>query len=161
MEYREFFKLIVDGDIEAIRSAIDSGYDINLPDQWGFLPVHRACANHQKEIVALLIERGSKVHTTATDNWTPLHLASISGAVNCLALLVERGANVNAEDKNGQTPLHLSITYRNPEFPAKSIELVKTLLALGSNKYAKNKKGFTPLDEAQKKGRDDLYQLLA
>lgn len=160
MEYQDFFQLIITGKLNDIMAAIAAGYDINRPDQWGFLPLHRACANDQKEIVMLLIEKGSKLNARATDEWTPLHLASISGALDCLTHLVKAGADINAVDINGCIPLHLATTYWNPELPTKSIQLVKLLIALGSNKYKRNKNGLTPLDYAKKSGHNELYELL-
>jgi ankyrin repeat protein len=152
--YREIFNYIIEENFSAIKDALDTGFNVNEPDQYGFLLIHRACANHQPEIVSLLIERGSKLEETATDKWTPLHLAAVSGAVGCPSLLVNAGANPNVQDENGQTPLHLSITSRNPTI---SEEFIK----LGSRKDIKNFKGYTPIKLAIFKGAINFYKVLS
>ena len=65
--YHQMFNLIIEGSLPEIRKSVESGFNINEPDQYGFLLIHRACANHRPEIVRLLIERGSSLEEPATD----------------------------------------------------------------------------------------------
>jgi serine/threonine-protein phosphatase 6 regulatory ankyrin repeat subunit B len=152
--YRDMFDFVIEGNISAIRHALDGGFNVNEPDEYGFLLIHRACANHKPEIVSLLIQRGSKLDETATDKWTPLHLASISGAAGCPTILIKAGAQPDVQDKNGQTPLHLSVISRSPEL---AIELI----ALGSSKDIKNNNGLTPLEFAKEKNASAFYKVLS
>ena len=105
MEDADFFQFTIDGDISSIRKAILDGYDINKPDKYGFIPLHRACANHNDEIASLLIQSGSSLNSKGADDWTPIHLASISGAFNCLDSLAKAGIEMDAKDTNGCTAL--------------------------------------------------------
>lgn len=152
--YREMFDFIITENIAGIKNAIDNGFNVNEPDQYGFLLVHRACANHQLEIVSLLIESASKLEVTASDLWTPMHLAAVSGALGCPTLLAKAGANPNVQDKHGQTPLHLSITSRRSEL---AVELV----SLGAKKDIKNNKGLTAFELAKSEGASGFYGVLA
>jgi ankyrin repeat protein len=63
MEYSEFFELIIKGHLTEIKEAVKLGYKINLPDQYGFLPIHRACANNKPQIASFLIESGSDINS--------------------------------------------------------------------------------------------------
>lgn len=152
--YRDMFSSIIEGNISEITHALDEGFDVNEPDQYGFLLLHRTCASHQPQIVSLLIQRGSKLEETATDKWTPMHLAAISGAVGCPSTLVKADAQPNAQDKNGQTPLRLSVISKNPELAAE-------LLAVGASKDIQNANNLTPLDFAKEKGATEFYEVLS
>lgn len=152
--YRDMFNFIIEENISAIRHALEKGFNVNEPDQYGFLLIHRACANHQPETVSLLIQHGSKIEETATDQWTPMHLAAVSGAIGCPTILVKAGARTNAKDKRGQTPLHLSVISRSPELAAE-------LIGLGSSKDAIDERGLTPFEFAKKEGISELFGVLS
>ena len=152
--YREMFDFIIEGDLSKVATGLDGGFDVNEADQYGFLLIHRACANHAPDIVSLLIARGSKLEQRATDEWTPLHLAAVSGAAGCPRLLVGAGASPNVRDKNGCTPLYLSITSRNPEVASELIEL-------GALKDAKNLADLTPLELARERKAAKFYKVLS
>ncbi|PWK48597.1 ankyrin repeat domain-containing protein [Pleionea mediterranea] len=153
MDYEEFFKFIIEGNIKAVKIAIDGGYDINEPDKYGFVPLHRACANNQPEIVSLLLQSGSKLGCRGTDDWTALHLTAVSGALDCIEPLAAAGIELDAKDKNGCTALHLSVTSRNPN-------LAKKLIEVGCNKCLLNKADNTPLQHAKVQGRTEFYDVL-
>lgn len=152
--YSEMFDFVIEGNLPEIVKAIDNGFDVNEADEYGYILLHRACVNHQLEIVSLLIQRGSNLEKTATDDWTPLHLAAVSGASGCFRLLVNAGANPNRQDCNGRSPLHLSITGRNPDLAAE-------LINLGSSKQLTDSDGLTPLELAQQKKATEFYEVLS
>lgn len=96
--YRYRSDYILEGNLPAIKRAIDKGIKVNEKDKYGFTLVHRACANHKPTILSLLIQRGSKLDETATDGWMPLHLAAVSGALGCPCILVRAGARPDMQD---------------------------------------------------------------
>jgi ankyrin repeat protein len=152
--YRDMFNFIIAGNLPGLQKALDEGFDVNEPDQYGFLLVHRACANRQPEIISLLIARGSRLDDAATDGWTPLHLAAVSGAIGCPQILVQAGANPNALDNYGRTPLHLAITSGDPK-------VAEELIEAGSSKNINNGRGLTPLELAKEKGAAEFYKVLS
>ena len=72
----------------------------------------RAAQKGQKEIMALLVEKGSNVDAQDKQGETPLHCViayvrqNSEGHEQILRLLLQSGANVNVKDQYGWTPLH-------------------------------------------------------
>jgi ankyrin repeat protein len=137
-----FIQAVIDNDVEAVRTGLTNGRDPNLPDQFGWIPLHRAAANDSAEVAELLLRAGSSLVAIGTDDWTPLHLAAISGSSRMVKVLVAAGAPVDALSYCGDTPLHLAF------YP----ESAETLLKGGANPTILNLKGMTPLARAQNLG---------
>jgi ankyrin repeat protein len=100
-----------------------------------------------------LLQAGSSLTATGTDDWTPLHLAAASSSPAMLKLLVEAGAEVDALSICGDTPLHLCVTSCN-------VESAKTLLDAGAIPDVENHKGVTPLMSAQNDGCTAIAELI-
>jgi ankyrin repeat protein len=140
--YRAVFDFLIAADRRRIFKALELGFDVNLPDKWGFLVLHRACVCHLPDVVAALIDQGSSLEAEATARWRPLHMAAISNASGCPTLLVRAGALVDISDASGNTPLHLAADIR-------SVSMVRELLELGFDPAALNAKQQTPGDVAR------------
>ena len=137
-----FIQAVLDNDTEAVRIALANGRDPNIPDQYGWIALHRAATNETPDVAKLLVRAGSSLTATGTDDWTPLHLAAVSGSSAMVKFLVSVGAEVNALSYCGDTPLHLCVTSCNPES-------ARVLLAGGANPTLANHKGLTALEKAQ------------
>src|SRR5438477_4091740 len=107
---REFVLAIIAGEIDRVRKMHSAGVSVAEPDQYGWLPIHRAAANDRRDIIRLLIEWGSPLEATGTEQWTPLHLASVSMSPRAVGALIEGGANIHARSVFGATPLRLAIS---------------------------------------------------
>jgi ankyrin repeat protein len=159
---------ILDGDIERVRALVSLGSNVNEPDRYGWLPIHRAAANDRDVIIAYLITQGSLLEATGTDQWTPLHLACVSGSFDAVVTLVKLGANVNAVARNGDTPLHLALTCVIPpqydELHRDSVQrttrAIKTLLSAGADPRACDVRGRIPADVARARGALTLAKVL-
>ncbi len=139
-----------DVDVSKIKDLIKRGADVNVEDNTGQTPLHRASAMNELEIAKLLLDRGADVNSKRNDGWTPLHRASWNNSIEIAELLLNRGANLEAKDKWGMTPLHLASRWNH-------IETAELLLRAGADVGAKNDDGETPFDYAE---TDEMRELL-
>ena len=90
-----FFKAAVDGDYEAIKTAIDSGIDVNAKGGFfGRTALSSVAHLGHMKIAELLISRGAEVDAKDSFRATPLHRASREGHKNISELLINKNANV-------------------------------------------------------------------
>ena len=148
-----FIEAVLDGDIEAVRSGLAHGRDPNIPDRHGWIALHRAATCQNEEIGNLLIEFGSSLTATGTDQWTPLHLAAVSGCFKMVKVLVDAGADIDALSVRGDTPLHLCSA-------SCSTESAQTLLEAGANAKLANHNGLSPLAKAKNDGCEALAHVI-
>lgn len=64
------------GDIDAVRSILDSGVHINETSKFGWTALHSAAMAGHSAIVALLLSKGINVHAKTDKGVTALHLAT-------------------------------------------------------------------------------------
>jgi ankyrin repeat protein len=69
--------------------------------------MHKAVANHHKDVVDLLLANGAEVNAKDKSDWSPLHYTAV-GYQDIAELLLARGADANAKNRTGATPLHLA-----------------------------------------------------
>ena len=69
--------------------------DIDLKDQEGFSPLHRAAQLGLTEAVQLLVSHGANVNLKDKSNVNPLYYAVQSGNFECASFLIEQGADDN------------------------------------------------------------------
>ncbi len=67
--------------------------DIDLKDQEGFTPLHRAAQLGLTEAVELFVSHGANVNVRNKDNLSPLYYAVQSGNFECASFLIEHGAD--------------------------------------------------------------------
>ncbi|MHC4540185.1 MAG: ankyrin repeat domain-containing protein [Planctomycetota bacterium] len=155
---RSLQELAAEGDVEAVKSMIDQGVDVNGGED-GFrkTALHRAAMSGQKDISKLLIDNGARLD--ARDVWpggTALHYAAEKGHKDVAELLITEGANINARRKGhpeGDTPLHSAVR-------AGHEDVVKLLIDNGADVNAKNSNGRSPIDVAMHQGHKEIGELL-
>ena len=117
-------------------------------------PLHMAVLKGHKEVVELLIAKGSKIEAKGyRGGETPLHLAAQNGHKGIVELLLLKGADVKAVTKNGSTALHKAAKNGIKD----SAEL---LLSEGADIKAMDKNGYTPLHWAALGGHREVVELL-
>lgn len=79
IEVNTFCKLITKGDIEAVKSMIEAGTNINLKSV-GMTPLMYAARYNRVEIVSLLIAQGADLKTKSNRGFTALEYAEMSKA---------------------------------------------------------------------------------
>ena len=138
------------GDPAVISLLADAGTEVNVADEEGYFPLHRAARHGTPAVVQALLNAGAEVDAWAKGygvdagwDYTPLHEA-VRGNPNpeVAATLLRAGANVNAWGEAGRTPLHRAAA-ENPD-PA----VVRLLLEAGAEVNARGTLGRTPLHEA-------------
>jgi ankyrin repeat protein len=155
------------GDLDRARFLLLRGADVNQPDQYGWLPLHRAAANNRAPLIRYLLAQGSHIEARGTDQWTPLHLACVSGSSRSVAALVRGGADVNSVARGDSTPLHLAmipvIDSKYPDLHREAVRQVRRTVQILLRAGAKPRldaNGQTPADVARERGAEELAQLL-
>ena len=146
------------GDVEAVRSLLRGGADVNGSQGDGMTALHWAAETGQVEIAEILIYAGANVEAvTRLGDYTPVHLASRKGHGSVLEVLLEGGANANAmTTSGGSTALHFAAG-------SGSAQAVTALLQHGALVNAReSSRGQTPLMFAAAAGRTEaIHALLA
>ncbi|KAK0047855.1 ankyrin repeat and KH domain-containing protein 1 [Biomphalaria pfeifferi] len=123
---------------EILKYLIHKGTDINRKDDEGLTALHSAATNHKLDFAEAFLKCGAIVNLKSFYGRTPLHQAVKN--VNIIKLFLENQAKVNAKDKNGDTPLSLAVKY-----PSDMFEVVKLLIASGSDVNHRNSSAMSPL----------------
>ncbi len=94
MTVQRLGRLIADGDVDQVRSAVESN----------------------PRLLARTVEREGQ------GGWTPLHVAVIERQPEIARLLVDAGADIGARTEHGRTPLHVALRFA-PEVAPVLLEL--------------------------------------
>jgi ankyrin repeat protein len=109
--------------------------------------MHAAALSGRIYLLDYMKNHGLDVNSADKEGLTPLHHAVARNRLSAVAWLIENGADIHAQSDSG-TPLHAAGTFYHGR-------IIQFLLATGADPQAKDKKGLTPLDQANK-ARDDL-----
>lgn len=94
-------------DIKAVQDLINSGANVNEPDENGRTPLMFAAVGQNRKIIKALIKAGADVNTPCKNGETPLMLAATKWHANpqIIKILIRAGADINAKDACGKTSL--------------------------------------------------------
>jgi TonB family protein len=126
-----------DGDIGAIKSAIESGAAIDETDSSGWTALMYAAAGSQSEAIMLLLAAGANPNHKSLAGDTPLMAAAISGDFD--EDLFHAGADVNAQNSAGVTALMILASRAESEDVADALKA-------GADPFLKDNEGRTALD---------------
>ena len=104
------------GDLEAVRSLLREGADVNAPQGDGMTALHWAAERDDAGLIGVLLYAGARVDAgTRIGHYTPLHLAARGAGSAVVELLLDAGGDPNASTTNsGATPLHLAAAAGDP-----------------------------------------------
>ena len=126
-------------DLEAVRSLVAAGAEVNVSQGDGATALHWAAHRNDLATANLLIEAGADVNLANDLGATALWLAAINGSASMVARLLEAGANPNAPLKRGETPLMTAARSGNSQ-------AVEQLLQYGADvNAAEHERGQTAL----------------
>jgi hypothetical protein len=140
--------------LDIIQVLIKYGADINAPNSQGWTPLMESIRYGMPDVTKFLLERGANVNVITPNGQTILELAmEVLSTKKLLRLLIEKGANPNVQNSSGDTLLYFLIRERDTNS-------IKVLLEHDVNVNIKNKRGLTPLTEAEMIGQTDIAELL-
>ncbi|MDP1880035.1 MAG: ankyrin repeat domain-containing protein [Parachlamydiaceae bacterium] len=145
----------IKNNLDAVRSLINSGHDVNESNKYGYTPLMGAVYKGNIEIVKLFISAGAELEAYDNQGNTPFMYAFYGSEEKKSIVEFLLSLNVNTEIMNSQeqTPLILA-TLNNH---CKSMEL---LIEFGVNIEAKGKSGSTPLMHAANNQNIESAKLL-
>ena len=128
---------------EAISLLIKEHAEINYTHD-GMTPLMIALqANHNSEVISLLINAGADVKTRNEENPSPMEIAAMwTSHPEVISLLIKAGADVNSRDKEGWTPLMFAASSNF------NIEVILSIIKAGADVNARNDNADTPLTAA-------------
>lgn len=141
------------GDPLTVNELISRGARADIPDAFGWTPLHEAVNSGREDIVALFITTGISLNPKTSKQETPLHSAARKNYHAIMARLLDGCAHKNPANKFGNTPLHLAAQFGF----TRSVEV---LLAAGANVNARNLEGSSPLHLAAIRGHTKCADLL-
>jgi hypothetical protein len=113
-------------------------------DEYGRTPLHYACNNGNTALCAELLAEGAPPNARDDNGWVPLHFAAQAQSASVTSILLNAGAEVDVRDSHGNTPLwRATMTSRGQG------EVIKLLRLAGSDPYAKNSTGNSPISVAR------------
>ncbi len=123
----ELFTKIRDNDIDAVKTLIAAGANVNEEDDMmGYTPLFLAIVNNNFEIVKLLLSNGANInHRYKRGGLSPLMYALNSNYIDMAKLLIDRGADINIKSNDGSTALIFAA--------GRSKEAVELLLSKGAD----------------------------
>jgi ankyrin repeat protein len=174
------------GNLEAIKSLLEQGADVNAHDNDGSHALQLAAKRGDLEIVRLLLVNGADVNATNSSGYTALDSATYRGFVDIAKILVEKGAAVDKKGSDGGTALmsaawsgqtnavaflldkgaNINATNWSGDTALRNAvdqnntEVVKILLARGANVNVENFLNQTALDDAKRNNNSVIVQLL-
>ncbi len=140
------------GDLEAMRSLVKGGADINRADEYGMTPLAVAAINRREAILRLLLDAGAdpnRVDNTAT---TALQHAVEWSELSIVTLLLDHGADPNIA---GAIPPLLVAADQG------SVDIVKLLLQRGADPHLREDATDRTARESVERDLEDLERVPA
>ena len=140
------------GDMATVRTAIETGADVESPDEHGnTLLMHTAVFGKIADL-EFLLAHGAAVNAANPAGHTPL-MRAIPDLMK-IKLLVEHGAKINVVTADGSTPLMIAANVRS------AAPLVRYLVASGADLNATNKRGLGAVMLAAEQGAFENLKIL-
>ncbi|HEY4214762.1 MAG TPA: ankyrin repeat domain-containing protein [Steroidobacteraceae bacterium] len=160
------------GSIDAARTLLEGGADVNQTTRYGWSPLLAATQNENYQVAKFLIEHGANVNLANKGGWSPLYLAvdnrNIEGgdypvrtadmdSLAYIKYLLDKGANVNWRiSESTETRTVFTNQWLNEDgatallraAQSGDLELLKLLVARGADPKINTKLGVTPLAAA-------------
>lgn len=145
----------LNGNLQAVREAIDQGVPVDEPDELGRTALMFAAYNGHTEVVNLLIDVGAEVNLKNNEGRTPLMFAASGPFPETVLLLLDEGADIDVQDSiEGWSALMYAAAEGNRE-------VVKILLNHGADASLEDEDGETAIDFAESNGHTQTVTLLS
>ena len=153
---QDIYEAAKKGDVDGVRKILEKNPELlDVPNRYGFTPLHRAVIYGQKEMIVFLIGKGADIKgkNKALRGWTPLQSALFAYNNDISDLLVVQGALDELESEEGLTYLYLAASSGNAS-------LISKLIDKGIPAAVRNKYGETPLHKAAGNGHIAAAEVL-
>ncbi|XP_043934697.1 ankyrin repeat and SOCS box protein 14 isoform X2 [Protopterus annectens] len=169
-EHDDIVTAIRSGQEESLQKLTDKTFAFNEADQRGWLPLHEAAVQLNKNILELTFEASNPTvrEQTTLKGETPLFLAISHGLVENSNFLLLNGCNANAADWEGDSPLVIGADAKSQAADGASVmfeaaaggnpDALTLLLDYGADANVSNHSGHLPIHRAAYRGH---YQALA
>ena len=88
---------------------------LKIRDVYGeYTPMLRAVQRGCKDVIAYLLENGSRPDESTREGWNALHLAAKCGHRHLYDLLIDKGVSPDAKDNEGKTPMEYDFKRPDP-----------------------------------------------
>ena len=160
------------GNIEAVKSTILAGANVNNKNKRGWTPLHLAAKRGHTEIIKVLIDAGADLSTSNqlkrqalfgkdSEGDASIDLVYRYGHDEARKLLINETANflinteayVDSKYANGWTLLYWAAMDGY-------VDVARNLIDAGADVNNKNKRGWTPLHLAAKRGHTEIIKVL-
>jgi len=146
-----------EGRLEIVQFLVLKGAQLNEVDHMGNTPLYDAVRNKHEDVVDALLKAGAVLgldeNTVGVLMCEAASKEDQTVGVQEIRLLVKCGSNVNSKDYDGRTALHLAASTDKDN-------VIKVLLSLGADMYAKDRFDGTPLDDALRERNQRAMTLL-
>lgn len=99
----QLHKAVINDKIGTIKSLIDKGAQLDIPDIHGQTPLHVAAGKGNTEAIKTLIDKGADVNAQDNQAQTPLHVAATNNQIEAALTLIDKGADSTIRDNSGKT----------------------------------------------------------
>jgi len=141
-QYMDIHDAAIAGDVNAARSFLAKGADVNTRYLGGLTPLHQAASRGNVEMMKFLLENGANINIISV-GMTPLDIAIYNRHTDAVLFLIQRGADVNIVStwKHKFTALIYCSIYGNGT-------MARALLDAGADINARDNKGLSAVDYA-------------
>ncbi|XP_014209663.1 uncharacterized protein LOC106640224 [Copidosoma floridanum] len=150
----KMFAALEHGDLEAVKSCIARGAEINGKNVDSWTALHFAAKSPNIEVMRFVLESNTDVNVKNRSGQSPLHIASMSGNKHIVQLLIkEKRLYANEKDNDGRTPLHYAAKNGHKD-------VLEMLLKYKVQQSVIDKNGFSALHYGIRNGHKEAVMML-
>jgi len=112
-EPKNIYNAAKKGEIQSIKSNVESGFDINSKDEFGKTLLMYSCYYGHIEIVEYLILKKVEINIQDNENWSALFYSVSKNRVDITAILLKNGADTTLKDIDGKTAFDYAVSKNN------------------------------------------------
>ena len=150
---RLFIDAARDGLLDQLQSILSSGVPIDSTDDDGCTALHMAASEGHHQVVTFLVNAGANRSLVDAQEFSTLHWATLSEDLETMSLSLTQQQGVDPKDVDSRTPLSWAVAQGSPD-------VVRWLIAHGSNPNSADRDGWTPLHYAAARNRVAMIDLL-